>query len=157
MEPSIARSGGSWQTFLKQNPDVHKQYQAGITFIRKKPQLFLAGVVAVFLLVGTFAAVGLVGMQQDIRQQAASMVYGTLGAGCSGYTDGTVGCDNSNNKLVCAGGSWRTTGGSCVVSPTTESEASTPPAVYADPSICDANHPSYVRSGNFCETASIAQ
>lgn len=113
MEPSLSRSGGSWQTFLKQNPELHKQYQSGLLVIKQKPQVILGGVVAFFLLIGTFAAVSLVGVQQDIRQQASTLY-------------------KLPDKPV----------------------ESTPPAVYADPSICSETHPSYVGNG-FCETATL--
>jgi hypothetical protein len=142
-------------TFLNKHPQIKTQLTPLFSSSKGRSQLVLAGVVGFVALVGVFSSISLIDLQQDIRQQAAGGIY--VGAGCAGVTEGTYKCDVSNAKLVCAGGSWRTTGQTCPTASSPEPASSQVPAVYADPSICNENHPSYIRAGGYCETATLTR
>lgn len=87
----------------------------------------MAFLVIVLALVGVAAASLLVTTGQDLRQQASGEVYNELtpGAGCSGVPEGSFGCDKQSNRLVCGGGSWRTTGQKCTTKTETEDKGGT--------------------------------
>jgi hypothetical protein len=122
-KPQVESSSGHHFSAVRQ-PSVEASFLSRFTDSLKakhllpqktSPQVLLAGVVGIFLVFGLVATFLLARTGQDLRQQASGETYLNVatGSSCSGIPASSYGCDSDDNRLVCDGFQWRSTGQKC--------------------------------------------